>query len=146
MKQTLFLLALAFLLLSGCTAGGDGQLSVADAWGRTSPASAANGAFYMNVVNDSGSDDALLSVATPACGMAELHEMYDQGEGVMGMRPVAGQRIPVPAGETVELKPGGLHVMCMNKTAAFETGETYPLTLTFEKAGAIEVTAEIREQ
>ncbi|MCA9955607.1 MAG: copper chaperone PCu(A)C, partial [Anaerolineales bacterium] len=118
---------------------------VTDPWGRTSPAAAENGAFYMTLTNSSNTDDMLLSASTDACGMVELHEMYDKGDGVMGMRPVEGGSIQVPAGGSTELKPGGLHVMCMMKQIDFEAGTEIPLTLTFENAGEMEVTAVIRD-
>ncbi|HFQ94083.1 MAG TPA: copper chaperone PCu(A)C [Anaerolineae bacterium] len=79
------------------------------------------------------------------CGATELHEMYDKGNDVMGMRPVPGGVIDIPAGETVELKVGGLHVMCIDKDRALEIGEEIPIKLTFANAGDMQVTAEIRE-
>lgn len=146
MKKALFFLALFLLTAVACTiSGGDEPLTVTDPWGRTSPAVAENGAFYMILTNNGDSDDALVSVATDACGMVELHEMYDKGEGVMGMRPVESGTIPVPAGGSAELKPGGLHVMCMGKQIDFAADTEIPLTLTFENAGEMEVTAVIRD-
>jgi len=61
------------------------------------------------------------------------------------MRPVEGGFIEVPAGGEVELKVGGLHVMCIDKLEDFAVGATLPLTLQFEKAGEITVNIEIRE-
>ena len=146
MKKFLFLLALMALVVTACsTSGGEGTVKISDPWGRTSPSVAANGAFYMMLTNDSKSDDALLSVTTEACKTVELHEMYDKGDGVMGMRPVEGGDIPLPAGGSAELKPGGMHVMCMGKLIDFEAGTEVPMTLTFEKAGDMEVTAVIRD-
>lgn len=150
MKKVTFLLTLLFLMAIGLTAvacGGSEEeaVTVTDPWGRTSPMAAENGAFYMMLTNNSDSDDTLLSASTEACGMVELHEMYDKGEGVMGMRPVEGGSISVPAGGNAELKPGGLHVMCMGKQTDFAAGTEIPLTLTFENAGEMEVTAEIRD-
>ncbi|MAT98197.1 MAG: copper-binding protein [Anaerolineaceae bacterium] len=146
MKKALFFLALFLLTAVACTAsGGDDPITVTDPWGRTSPAVAENGAFYMMLINNGDNDDALVSVATDACGMVELHEMYDKGEGVMGMRPVESGTIPVPAGGSAELKPGGLHVMCMGKQIDFAAGTEIPLTLTFDNAGEMEVTAVIRD-
>ncbi len=62
---------------------------------------------------------------------------------VMVMRQMEGNRIPIPAGETVMLQRGGLHVMCIGKMAEFAVGQSVPVTLTFEKAGTMEVTAEV---
>ncbi len=144
------LVIIALLLLGiivGCTSSDadEGTMEVHDAWGRTSPMVAQNGAFYMQLVNNTDQDDQLLSAATEACDVVELHEMYMKENDVMGMRPVEGGVIPVPAGQTIELKAGGLHVMCIGKAADFNVGDSYPLTLTFAEAGEMEVTVEIRD-
>lgn len=144
MKKALFLLAILITAVA-CTSSSQETITITDPWGRTSPAVAENGAFYMMLTNNSDTDDALVSASTDACGMVELHEMYDKGDGVMGMRPVEGGTIPVPAGGSAELKPGGLHVMCMGKQIEFAVGTEIPLTLAFENAGEMEVTAVIRD-
>ncbi|MCA9874200.1 MAG: copper chaperone PCu(A)C [Ardenticatenaceae bacterium] len=143
----LFILLLGVLM--GCSSAGTdtaGTLEVKDVWGRNSPMAAPNGAFYMTIVNNTGEDEQLLSVATDVCSTVELHEMYTMDNGAMGMRPVDGGVIAIPAGQTVELKVGGLHVMCIDKVQAFETGQQIPLTLTFANAGEMVVNAEIREE
>lgn len=147
MKQfkLMFLFVFVAMLMAACTGGGSGELEVNGVWGRTSPKAAANGAFYMNVVNNTNEDDTLLSATSEACGVVELHEMYMKENDVMGMRPVPGGTIPVAAGETVELKVGGLHVMCLDKQVEFTVGDEIPVTLTFENAGEMEVTAEIQD-
>ncbi len=145
MNKAFLFLALFLLTAVACTTGSDEPITVTDPWGRTSPSVAENGAFYMTLSNNSSSDDALISVASDACAMVELHEMYDKGEGVMGMRPVEGGAIPLPAGGSAELKPGGPHVMCMGKQIGFAAGAEVPLTLTFENTGKMNVTAVIRD-
>ncbi len=143
LKNVWFLVVLV-VLLAAC-GGGTGEMEVSDVWGRTSPMAAANGAFYMTIVNNTGEDDKLLNAGADVCGVVELHEMYSRENDMMGMRPVPDGYISVPDGETVELKVGGLHVMCIDKLQEFTAGDTIPLTLEFEKAGTIEVTAEIRD-
>ena len=145
MKKYLTVLAFILLTAVACNAGGDEAVTVTDPWGRTSPSVAENGAFYMMLTNNGNSDEKLLSATSDACGMIELHEMYDKGDGVMGMRPVEGGTIVVPADGTAELKPGGQHVMCMGKQVEFEAGTEIPITLVFENAGEMEVTAVIRD-
>ena len=148
MKRAMYLfLFLVLLITVGCTASGGnkGEIEIENVWGRSSPMVAQNGAFYMNVTNNTGEDDELMAGKTDACGTVELHEMYMKENDMMGMRQVPGGTIPVPAGETVELKVGGLHVMCIDKQAAFEVGDKIPITLEFANAGEMTVTADIRE-
>ncbi|MEZ4518538.1 MAG: copper chaperone PCu(A)C [Chloroflexota bacterium] len=102
----------------------------------------ATGAVYMHITNHTDQDDALIGAAVPGCGVVELHEMSMDGD-VMVMRPVEGGKIVVPAGETVVLQPGGLHVMCMDKTVEYAIGDMVPVTLEFETAGTRELTAEV---
>ena len=132
------------LLLTAVACGGD-EMRVMGVWARPSPPSAANGAFYMIIENRTGVDDALIGVQADVCGMAELHQSFMKDDGVMGMRPVPNNEVPIPAGEIVALQAGGIHVMCMNKTAAFQTGDEIPLRLTFATWGEMEAMAEIRE-
>jgi copper(I)-binding protein len=100
------------------------------------------GAVYMRITNGTAEDDALIGATVPGCGLVELHEMTMEGD-IMRMRPVEGQRIPIPAGETVMLARGGLHVMCMEKTGTYTVGDTVPVTLQFEIAGTMELNAEV---
>jgi copper(I)-binding protein len=74
---------------------------------------------------------ALVGVATPAAEIAEVHEMKMDGD-IMRMR--MAQRIQIKAGEPLELKPGGYHVMLMALTAPLEAGQEIELSLQFEKA------------
>lgn len=147
MKKTVMLFLLLLVLAAGCApAGGDSEgLVVTDVWGRTSPMAAQNGAFYLNITNNSGSEERLLSARSDVCGTTELHEMYMREDDVMGMRPVSEGYITIPAGATVALEVGGLHVMCIDKQAEFALGDEIPLVLTFANAGERTVTAEIRE-
>ena len=146
MKKTLFVIAVLLLTVAACTPGGrEATITVTDAWGRTSPAVAENGAFYMTLTNHTNSDETLLSAVSEACGTVELHEMYDKGEGVMGMRRVENGTVLVPINSSVELKPGGLHVMCLGKQVDFSAGTEISMTLTFENAGEMNITAVIRD-
>ncbi|WP_416761203.1 copper chaperone PCu(A)C [Roseateles sp. So40a] len=105
------------------------QVVVANAWVRaTVPQQKSTGAF-MQI--KSPTDVKLVSVSTPAAGVAEVHEMAMDGD-VMRMRPVTA--LPVSAGKPVELKPGGYHVMLMDLKAPLKTGDAVPLTLVFEGA------------
>jgi copper(I)-binding protein len=135
------------MLLSACRGGTSAgkAITVEGAWGRPSPKVAEAGAFYMVIRNTGQEADRLVGAESPACGMTELHESVMNDQGVMEMRPVTGG-IEIPAGGQVELKVGGLHVMCMQKKADFQPGTRIPLTLQFEKAGDIALEIEIRPQ
>lgn len=135
--------------LAACTApppaASGPQIQIENAWGRPSPMMASNGAFYMLIKNSGSEADRLVAAQSPACGTVELHESYQTDNGAMGMRPVTGGAIEVPAGGQAELKVGGLHVMCIDKKENFQPGAKLPLTLTFEKSGDKTIDVEIRQ-
>ncbi len=148
LKQPLRWLTVALLLalLAACGSQAQGpHIEITDAWGRPSPKVATAGAFYMTIRNTGSEDDALIGADSDACGTVELHESYKTPEGAMGMRPVAGGKIVIPAGETVELKMGGLHIMCIDKQVDFTPGTKVSITLHFEKSGDIPLEIEIRQ-
>lgn len=100
-------------------------------------------AAYMKIKNTGGTADTLLSAAGDVAKSIELHTMADVN-GVMQMRPVEGG-VPVPANGGVELKPGSFHVMLIGVNKTLKVGDTVNLTLTFAKAGAVQVTATVRQ-
>lgn len=138
-------LTLLGMLLAGCASSSGPEISIENAWGRPSPKVATAGAFYMLIKNNGGEADNLIAGESSACGVVELHESYMTEEGAMGMRPAEGGKIEIPAGGEAELKMGGLHIMCIDKLEEFEVGAVLPLTLTFEKSGAMDLEVEIRE-
>jgi copper(I)-binding protein len=86
----------------------------------------------------------LVEIRTALAGRTEIHEMAMEG-GTMKMRQVSN--LPLPAGATVELKPGGLHVMLFELAAQAKEGDTVPLTLVIETDGkqeTVEVNAAVR--
>ncbi|SIQ77210.1 hypothetical protein SAMN05880590_107102 [Rhizobium sp. RU35A] len=95
------------------------------------------GGGYITVTNNGKEADRLVSAESARSGTVELHEMAMKGD-VMVMRQL-DKGIVIPAGETVELKPGGLHLMFMKVQQPFKQGETVPVTFTFEKAGKVDV-------
>lgn len=101
------------------------------------------GSFWMLITNNGAADDALVGAEVAGCGAIELHDMMVDDEGVMIMREVEGGRILIPAGETVELKRGGLHVMCLQKAAPLAEGTTTDIVLEFANAGRVTVTADV---
>ena len=141
----IFALTLWGMLIVGCSATSGPDISIENAWGRPSPKVATAGAFYMLIKNAGNAEDKLVSGQSPACGVVELHESYMTEDGAMGMRPVEGGFIEVPADGEAELKMGGLHIMCIEKLEDFTVGAVLPLTLNFEKSGEITIDIEIRE-
>lgn len=96
------------------------------------------GGGFVTLANGGTADDRLVSVSTPGADHVEMHEMTMEND-VMKMRKLA-DGIPVAAGSTVELKPGGLHLMFMGVAKPFREGDKVKVTFTFEKAGAVELT------
>jgi copper(I)-binding protein len=84
-----------------------------------------------------------VSADSPAAGTVELHETTAGESGMMAMHPV--ERIDLPAGGRVSLEPGGLHVMLIDLVAELAVGDTIELTLTFEHAAPVAVSATVRE-
>jgi periplasmic copper chaperone A len=95
------------------------------------------GGGFITITNKGSEDDRLVTAASTQAGDVQLHEMAMEGD-VMRMRQVT-EGIAIPAGQTVELKPGGLHLMFFKVAEAFKEGGTVNVTLTFEKAGAVDV-------
>lgn len=107
---------------------------------RATPPGARSGGVFLSVENKGDRADRLLTVSTPVAGTAELHQMV-MDAGVMRMRAVAG--LDVKPGDRLVLKPGAYHVMLTELKRPLQAGETFPLTLGFEKAGSIEVKVEV---
>ena len=116
------------------------QLEVNNAWARATPGKAENGAAYVTI--QSPTADRLVSASSPVAKKAELHTMSMQGM-VMKMRPIAG--LDIPPGQAVSLKPGGEHIMLMGLSQPLRAGQTFPLTLDFEKAGSRTVTVTVQK-
>ena len=134
MRSTLIVLAV--LMFAGPAVA---EVSVTAAWVRETIGAGKTSAGYGRIVN-TGAADRLLSVTTPAAGLAEVHQSVDQG-GIMRMVAVKGLEIPAN-GEAV-LKPGGYHIMIMNAQKPFKVGDTLDLVFTFEHAGKITVPAKV---
>ena len=135
---------LAALALTACGGSGGtiGGITVSEAWARPSPMMNRAGAAYMVLQNNGAAEDKLLSVESDVAKTIELHETKEMN-GMMQMSPVPN--IPVPANGKTELKPGGLHVMLIGLTRELKAGDKVQLTLNFEKAGKVPVTAEVKE-
>lgn len=102
-----------------------------------SPMAMATGAAYMTISNSGDVADRLVSASTEMAESIELHTTFDDG-GVMKMQPLE-DGIEIPAGEQVELQPGGLHVMLIGLAGDLVPGSSYTLTLEFAEAGTVDV-------
>lgn len=114
-----------------------GAIEIGHPWTRATAPGAPVAGGFMKLTNTGKDADTLLSGDFVAAGRVEIHEMA-LVDGVMKMRALPAG-ITVKPGETVELKPGGYHVMFMQLKQPLKQGETLKGTLTFEKAGKVEV-------
>ncbi len=97
---------------------------------------ATSGAAYMSLMNHGTEPDRLVSAVTPAAKSAEIHKS-EVVDGIMKMAPVGSLEIPVNG--TLEMKPGGYHIMLIGLVKPLKKGDEIEITLTFEKAGAVTV-------
>jgi periplasmic copper chaperone A len=126
---------LVFLLAALTTAvAAQAQVKVDQAWARPTVAGQQGGGGFLSM--SSPTADRLISGSTPLAERFELHTMAMKGD-VMEMRQV--DAIELPAGQTVQLKPGGLHVMFIGLKQPLALGSKVPVTLKFEKAGEVKV-------
>lgn len=113
-----------------------GALKIEDAFTRPTPGGAKVAVGYVTIVNG-GAADRLVSVTSGISASAEIHESKMEN-GVMEMRELT-DGLPIPAGTTVALKPGGDHIMFVDLNKPVKPGDTINATLTFEKAGKVDV-------
>jgi copper(I)-binding protein len=116
---------------------GAGDLAIDAPWARATPGGATVGAGYLRITNGGAASDVLIGGSTLAGERIEIHEMT-MTDGVMRMRALA-QGLEIKPGETVELKPGGLHLMFIGLKSALKEGEAFKAKLEFRNAGAVEV-------
>jgi copper(I)-binding protein len=126
-----------------------------NAWARRAPAmlqegqsshgsgatGAGNGAVYVTIRNQGSEADALLSASTDVATAVEFHETVQQGDKMV-MRPLP--KFVLPAGSTLEMKPGSYHIMLLGLKQDLKPGETVNVGLTFEKAGKMSVEAPVK--
>jgi copper(I)-binding protein len=109
-------------------------------WARATPAGAKTGAAYATLVNNGRSADRLLSATTPMAGKVQFHSVSEEN-GVSRMREM--HAVEVGPGAKVTFSPGGMHIMMVELKQPLKEGQTFPLTLTFKKAGNVEVTVSV---
>ncbi|MFC3723336.1 DUF1775 domain-containing protein [Neoaquamicrobium sediminum] len=119
-----------------------GDLEITAAWARAMLPGQPAGGGYLTIANKGDEADRLVGASASAADRVEIHTM-EVVDDVMVMRPVEGA-LEIPAGETVELKPGGLHIMFLDVSDPFREGGTVAITLEFEKAGSVDVGLPVR--
>ena len=112
-------------------------LQITGVWARATPKGAQVGGGYLRITNNGNAPDRLVSGSSPVAGKFELHEMSMSG-GVAKMRELTNG-LEIKPGETIELKPGGNHVMFVGLKQPLERGKPFTATLQFEKAGKVDV-------
>jgi hypothetical protein len=115
-------------------------VEVSEAWARATTSSARVGGVFLTM-KATGATDRVVSASSPVAEKVELHETIRDGD-VMRMREVPA--LMVPAGEAVVLKPGSYHIMLIGLKRPLNRGETFPVTITFEKAPAVTATVTVQ--
>lgn len=131
-------LFIACSLALAASAWAQSPVQVQDAWARATVANQSATGAFMKLTAPAATR--LVEVRSPAAGIVEIHEMKLEGD-VMRMRAL--DTLPLPAGQSVELKPGGLHVMLMDLRAPVKAGDTVPLTLVFEASDGKRFTQDV---
>ncbi len=121
-----------------------GDLVIGHPWARPSLGLSPNGVAYMIVTNRGSVADRLVGVSAGVAKRVELHATVMDGD-VMRMRPVT-DGVEIPPGQAIEIAPGGLHVMLMEVAAPLSEGDSFPLSLEFERAGAVEVSVHVESK
>lgn len=141
---TKWFVMIAILITAGAVAAlshaAEANLDLSEAWIRPTLGAGRTTAAYLTITNTGGQADKLIAVDVPNAGAVETHTA-GMTDGVMRMRRVEG--IDIPAGETIQLAPGGLHIMVMNLSEPIAKGSEVPLTLVFEQAGSMTITATV---
>ncbi|MGB5076797.1 MAG: copper chaperone PCu(A)C, partial [Sphingorhabdus sp.] len=114
-----------------------GSLTISHPWARETAKGQVVGGGFMKITNNGKADDRLVSATSNASAEVQVHTM-SMNNGVMQMRQLK-DGIAIPAGQTVELKPGSLHVMFMGLKKPLVRGTKLPVTLRFARAGAVKV-------
>lgn len=116
------------------------DITISHPYARATAPGQPTGGGFLKLDNGGKTADRLLSASAEVSKSVELHSMKMEGD-VMRMRQVEG--IDIAAGQTVELKPGGLHIMFIGLKAPLKQGESFPMKLTFEKAGEVTVNVKV---
>lgn len=137
--MTALMIGLAVYMTAQAASPTTASITVEHVWARATPKGAPNAVVYLTLVNNGSETDRLIGASTPIADNIQFHEERDEN-GVSKMRVL--QAIDLPPGAPVVLKPNGLHLMLGIKQQLME-GQTFRLTLTFEKTAPVEVTVRV---
>lgn len=136
-----FIVLIVVALISACSPGGsDAEIAVDSPWVRETPPGRTVAAGYLELRNNGATERALVRAESPDASRVEIHTMTHE-DGMMRMRQI--DRLEVPAGSTVSLEPGGLHLMLFDIETA-QAGNHVPVTLTFDDGWEIEARFPVR--
>jgi copper(I)-binding protein len=145
-RRWLLLIASCVLMvaaLCACAPQIEADIHIDDAWVRPAPMAGGTGAAYMQISNGGPGADRLIGVRADFAESVEIHESVHT-DGMASMHAV--DAIELPAGGTIMLETGGYHAMLINIAEPLQPNDSVTLTLMFEKAGEIEITAEVRAE
>ncbi len=114
-------------------------------WARPGRAASVPAAVYFDMVNRGGEGDRLIAAGSERAEHVEIHVSEKAGNGRVAMR-LLKDGIALPAHSTVSLEGGSYHIMLIGLGTALEEGESFPMTLTFEKAGEVEVVVKVEDR
>lgn len=142
-----FFTTLSALLLAGAVHGQSqdaGDIRIGPSYARATVAQQPSAGAYLTLENRGSVRDRLIGISTPVARSAEIHTMRMEGD-VMRMREV-GTLDLAPAAK-VEMRPGsGHHIMLMGLKQPLQAGDKFPMTLSFEKAGKVEISVSVGEK
>lgn len=116
-----------------------GTVEIANPWAR--PSTGKTGAAYLTLTNQGTSDDALVSAESDAAAKVQIHDTTMDGN-IMRMRKL--DSLPLPAGQTVKVTPGGVHIMLIGLAKPLVEGDTLAMRLVFAKAGQIDISVPVQ--
>lgn len=117
------------------------KVTINDPYVRAVPPVVTTTAAFMQIQSNDVKEHFIVAASSPAAGVVELH-MHEHDGGVMRMRQIP--HIHLPPAQTVELKPGGLHVMLFNIEPGLQVDDKVPLTLTFDDGSTLTINAVVR--
>lgn len=146
MRRLIAVVGAAALLLTGCAGPatiGEAGITIADPWVKSAAAGEMSAAF--GVIENHGDEDlTIVAASSPVSGVTELHEVVDDGTGVMVMREIDGGFL-VPAGGSLALEPGGNHIMLMELTGDIRAGTEVTVVIEFSNGETMTIQAPAKD-